>query len=169
MMRTFAVLVGSFTSMGIRRVAAFLCFAAGISPSQAEEPPRIGHIKVQGNTDTPQGVIFAVAGFKEGAKVRAADLRAAEARLHATMLFQDKPGTDCGPCVVTVPNENKAGYVDVIILIEEQPWNCVLWGIVDIRLSIWTSDLDEALMATKRLCAGVDRFLERRPWHRQPR
>jgi Surface antigen variable number repeat len=85
---------------------------------------RYGTIRIVGNADTPDRIILKqLGGIAPGAKVSAAQLRAARKRLAALGAFRESP------TVLLLVNEFDSALVDLRIAVEEQPGNWFTFGL----------------------------------------
>jgi hypothetical protein len=145
-------------------VAGLLAAPWNDGTARADEPREIARVIVLGNCDTPDWAIRRCGRIRTGDKVREADLRAAEERLRAAGLFETGP--DRGPSVTAVPNELDTKLFDLLIRVEEHPWNGVAWGVSDMWAAVRAQDPDAALRAAFFLKGGVARL---RDWREEQR
>jgi hypothetical protein len=139
---------------GILSALGGLAAALSSAHAGAEEPRQIGRVLVWGNVFTPDDAIHRFVRIQSGDTIREADLRAAEERLRASKFFRTGPGR--GPSVVVTPNEVDGRFFDLVIRIEEHPWNGVAWGVSDMWSAVRARDLDAALSAMIQLKWGVE-------------
>jgi hypothetical protein len=142
-----------------RRAAWCLLLAAGAA-SGADRPPArtVGQVVIVGNTDTADWIIRHLARIEPGDKVGAADLAAAAGRLRSSWIFRADPPGNPGPTVTFLPARGNAdGTVDVLIQVEDRPWNGVAWGVFDLWIALKGYDPVGANEAALRIRDAIAR------------
>lgn len=107
--------------VGVLTIALF-AFISG--PASARAEFRVGQIFVVGNEETPQDAILSFLSYKPGEKVSTAKLKRKAMTMRRSGLWSNVRITD-----LSYPDASMTGYHDVLIQIEERPWNWLLFGV----------------------------------------
>ena len=140
----------------IRSLVVVTLLACGSSAhAQPDATRKVGRVIVVGNTETPDDTILGVVRFRPGDTYRPADLKDAINRLTATRWFVTGRRPERGPTVESFPNELNTTYSDIIIRIEEQPWNGVVWGVRRLRIGFRANNLVYVWQGAVQLADGL--------------
>jgi hypothetical protein len=104
--------------------------------AHAEGKFRVGQVFVVGNTETPAYLIGFLLPFRPGDTVSGGSLRLAQSRLRRLGLW-------ARPTVMAFDSIDMAGWKDVVVQIEERPWNWLLFYVGhELALFRLTGDLE---------------------------
>jgi hypothetical protein len=143
--------------------SVILVFAAGCAFVQpSENPRRIANIYIEGNTDTPAGVIRNHLDLRSGQRFDPAALAQAEMRLRASGLFKSNPWRGTGAVVIAVPNDFDSEFVDVLVRVEERPGNWLPFGLMEVTWAALQLDWIRAIYYFGMLCRQAAEAFERR-------
>jgi hypothetical protein len=149
-------------------LAALCSIGLALAAAPPTKQPRVGQIIVIGNYYTPQSVIFERLSFVVGQGLDEAALRSSEKALRKTGFWKS---------AVVQSRQNaflpEAQFLDVIVVIEEQPYNWLLFGVVyDLNEFRLTLDLEHLRSAFAILVMKADECGQRlraRPATEAPR
>jgi len=102
--------------------------------AHAEDQFRVAQVFIIGNTETPAYLIRILLPFREGETVSGADLRLAQSRLRQVGLW-------AMPRVTVLDSPDRREWKDVLVQIEERPWNWLLSAGYEIALYWLTGEL----------------------------
>lgn len=115
---------------------------AGSAGAQADPTFRVGRLVIEGNTATPDSVILDMVGLRPGQTATVGQVRKAEARLRESDLFRANRWRGTGPTVRVLPDEIGSEFLDVLISVEERPWNFLAFGTWELMVAAVNGDLD---------------------------
>ena len=118
----------------------------GLDPNllRADEKIPIDQLIIVGNTETPDYLIRYVLQFGPGNKVSRADLQPAQARLRGLGLWTN-------PTVSFLDSIGDDGKKDVLVSIQEKPWNWLLSACHEVALFRITGELNRLNYAGLRI------------------
>jgi outer membrane protein assembly factor BamA len=109
---------------------------------------------IVGNTATPDDVILSFFELRPGQIMRPRALREAEARLRESGLFHVNRWRGITPTVEILPNDFGNEYLDVLIRIEERPWNWVAFAVTELACAALEGEPRDLHDAAYRLWRG---------------
>ena len=127
-----------------------------------EDSRRVGNIYIEGNTDTPAGVILIHVDLRSGQSFDPAALAEAERRLRASGLFKSNPWRGTGAIVRAVPNDFDSEFVNVLVRVEEGPGNWLLFGVMEVTGAALQLDRLRATYYFGMLCRRAAEAVENR-------
>jgi hypothetical protein len=119
---------------------------------------RYGRIIVEGNTDTPDGVIVEKLGFRPGMLIQFGELATARERLRRCGIFQTNPWRGEGPTIELLPNDFDSSFWDVRITVRERPGNWLVWGMTGL---LEAAIVGPICLEPGRITDELDRFCRR--------
>lgn len=135
---------------------AVLAVAAAVgAAAPGKEPDRVGRIIVEGNTDTPDGVILRHLDLHPGQVLDYARLAAYRDRLRGAWLFDPA----APPAVEVLPNEFDGRFKDIRVRVTERPWNWAVFAARDGLVGLGALDPDLLWRAAERVAAKIRAWL----------
>jgi hypothetical protein len=116
-------------------ITALVGLSLSTAKAGEDGPTRIGQIFIVGNTATPEWVILRQLPLFPGGKLDAADLIMGERNLERLGLFRR-------PTVKILDPEKEQEYKDILVSIEEKPWNWLIFDALDLVEARLTLNLE---------------------------
>ena len=111
-----------------------------VAPNLAQVPDRVGRITIEGNTDTPDGIILGYLNLRPGQILKYPSIKSSTLDLIHCQLFDLKSP----PTVEVVPNEFDSTFKDIRVRVKERAGNWIIFATTDAAWAIVT--LDSELM-----------------------
>lgn len=123
----------------------WIALALALAATQEERvPDRVGRVLIEGNTDTPTRVILRCLALRPGEVLDYTQLPASRDRLKKSGLFGDAS-------IEVVPNEFGGVFKDILVRVEERPWNWALFAAVNAVVGFATLDFEMLWDAADRI------------------
>src|SRR5437868_3521628 len=103
-------------------LAIAACFCAFASAALGEEKS-LGRVVIVGNVYTPDWFVHELLGLKTGDPLTYPELRLAEMHLRECGRFLVDPQNGIRPTVQMLKENNPGPVVDIVITVQERPWN----------------------------------------------
>lgn len=127
----------------------------GSAAAQGEDrPSRVARVIIEGNTATPDDVILSHFELRPGQIMNPKAVRAAEVRLRECGLFRVNRWRGAGPTVEIVPNDFGTEFLDILIRVEERPWNFLAFASVELIEAALSGEGDKFHDSARRLWQG---------------
>ena len=94
---------------------------------KSAEPWKVGNVYIVGNTVTQDRIIRRILGIEPGQYLRLPEVKAAEAGLNRTGLFETNPETGARP-TVTVIEDSDSVFKDIIVNVKETHTGSIMFG-----------------------------------------
>jgi outer membrane protein insertion porin family len=112
----------------------WITVAVALLAAQPQKAPdRVGRIIIHGNTQTRDRIILRQLEMSPGQVLNYPQVKAAEGKLRKLGLFDEAT-------VEVRPNDSGREFKDVVVEVQERPWNWLLFGIEDLFVGVATLD-----------------------------
>lgn len=137
-----------FRGGAILAAVAALVFAG---PAFSKGSERVGRIIVEGNVNTPDGVILKVLNLYPGQKLEREEVKRAERALQDLGLFREDPTHGVYTTVTVLPSELDSEFKDIVVHVNERSWTWIVFDTQDwIRSQVFW-DMDQLDYTAQRV------------------